>query len=905
MSSRVYIDRNFASTFVLLAALILGLNPWGASEAIATLPGTPSAADLVPLTDDGQMPILIEGADAVALTSLVEELGGRVTHVFDNIDALAATLPPGAMSTLLEDSRVQFAARQRLLHRAVVTPRLPEPISGLNPVEMECEVVPLPTAIGTAHTRTIPLSNVPRVLDKGRSEISSFLGYDIITGAAESWEAADYGEGVIVSVIDTGIYPFHPLYFGNVIGGINLVPPEAEMEIDYNGDGVPDGLSFDWDAVENHYHGTFVAGLIAGHMDLVMPEDDPFVQSVAFHSPESVEFYGDGTAAIHLMGTAPAASLYGVKVFPYDGSGVPDVWVLDAIDLLIDMRMDGTLETDVINMSLSGPVLNDGRYFLDRIVDVATEAGITVVSAAANDGPALISVGTPGSAFTSLTAGGAVDPLHTRVAFELFFGAPPGTGNIIYPEDELYIVDFSSRGLTADKRVKPDIVATGFLTFSATLEDISGDGLNDAPGFGFGSGTSFSTPTIAGAAALVTAFARNEGSPFAGPPYVANALRRGAQPIDDFHDTSQREQGRGFVNIPQAFDNIRNGAAQSPGPVIKAHHAMRRLSVASGFAQGETPLLDPGKSYNFFIDVPENIGNLAFEITDVTLGTDQNPIFGDGMAVTVHSAKRGGSGDYVYGAFPVMPGETFDYEFPEPGTVRLTVLGNFINYSPGSVAFEVTAEPIGIAADHHFEGRLEHDEMVEHVVDVPEDLAALAIRLSWKHDWTRFPTYDLNLIIDSPSGIYPVWSLNSPELALIEAPDAGEWTFLVMDAGTVDGREPYDLELAFIPAGGPMAENNRGRPQESRPEVAVLETELTGGGSSIQFTVPQAGPVRLQVFDVTGRLVRTLASGPMEAGEHQISWEGKSDAGSHLSSGIYFLRLGTEMGKATRKMFLR
>ena len=903
MPSHATFRRKVVTAFTLLAALVLLLSAESSEAARAsTRDDAGPVADLVPRTEDGQVPILVTGADGAALVSAIEALSGRVTQRFDNIDAVAATLPPEALPALRSAQGVDLVERQRFVRRAVSPSALPDPVAGSIRGEFDGEVIPLATS-AAVRTEAVPLSAGHRFEEDGESGITSFLGYDHITGAAESWEAADYGQGTIVSVIDTGIYPSHPLYAGNVIGGINLVPSEEEMQIDHTGDGVPDGASFDWDAVENHYHGSFVSGMVAGHMDLILPEDDPFVLSVALHSPESVEFYGDGTAGIHLMGTAPGASLFAVKVFPYDGGNAPDARVVEAIDHLITMRLDGTLETDVINMSLSGPVLNDGRNALDRIVDAATAAGITVVSAAANQGPALTSVGSPGSAITSLTAGGAIDPIHTRVAIESLFGAPPGTGNIIYPTDDPLIVDFSSRGLTADNRVKPDIIATGFLTFSALLVDLSGDGLNDTPSFGFGSGTSFSTPTIAGAAALVTAFARKERGQFAGPPYVANALRRGASPIHEYDEVSQREQGRGFVNLPQAFDYVRRGQVHSPGPVIKAHHAMRQLSVASGQASGVTGLLEPGMSYNFLIDVPENIGNLAFEITGVTLGGDQNPFLGDGMTVTVHSAKRGGNGDYIYGSSPVQPGETFNYDFPEPGTVRLTVLGNFTNYSPGSVAFEVTAEPLEIPTAFHFDGRLEKDEIKDHVVEVPDGLEALAIRLSWKHDWTRFPTYDLDMYIDGPGDDYFVGSLDSPEGIWIEDPEAGDWTLYVIDAGTVERREPYEIDVALIPGTAPARGGRLATLSDNRPKIG-LEMSAPGPGETLRLNVPEAGPVRLRVFDVTGRLVRTLTDRPMEAGEHLLRWDGASDSGSRLGSGIYFVRLDTAAGVASRKLLL-
>ena len=490
---------------------MLGLILLAAAPAVrAANHATARAPELVPPAADGQLALLIETTNPAQVAAQVEALGGRVTYAYENLDALAVTLPPSKVDALLAGPGVATVMRQRFVHRAIIASRFPGSGGELTlPRELEGkEFLPLPGGMRERRVETIPVAELEERL-RG-SGTSSFLGYDFLTGAAQSWDVTGFGIGSLVAVLDTGIYPDHPLFAGSVVGGQSLVPAEEEQAIDLDENGTPDGLTFDWDAIENDSHGTFVSGLIAGHADLVLPEDERLAQSVAFHSPESIEMTGTGMARLHLMGTAPAAELYAVKVFPYDGGSAPDARVVEAIDRVITMKRTGELDVDVINMSLSGPVLFDGWNPLDLIVNIATLNGITVVSAAGNEGPSLITVGSPGSAMTSVTAGGAIDPLHIRVAAEVLFGQDPGFGNLAYPEERLQIVDFSSRGLTGDGRVKPDLIATALLVFSSTILDSDDNGLGDTPFFGFSSGTSFSTPTVAGAAALVHAFAEKK-----------------------------------------------------------------------------------------------------------------------------------------------------------------------------------------------------------------------------------------------------------------------------------------------------------------------------------------------------------------------------------------------------------
>ena len=75
-------------------------------------------------------------------------------------------------------------------------------------------------------------------------------------------------------------------------------------------------------------------------------------------------------------------------------------------------------------------------------------------------------------------------------------------------------------------------------------------------------------------------------------------------------------------------------------------------------------------------------------------------------------------------------------------------------------------------------------------------------------------------------------------------------------------------------------------------------------GSAIGFSLPEAGAVSLLVFDVNGRLVRTLASGPQAAGAHTVSWNGRDDRGQAVPSGIYLYQLTANGATTTRRMTL-
>jgi hypothetical protein len=66
------------------------------------------------------------------------------------------------------------------------------------------------------------------------------------------------------------------------------------------------------------------------------------------------------------------------------------------------------------------------------------------------------------------------------------------------------------------------------------------------------------------------------------------------------------------------------------------------------------------------------------------------------------------------------------------------------------------------------------------------------------------------------------------------------------------------------------------------------------GRAVLRFALPHDGTVQLDVLDVQGRRVAQLANGMRAAGEQQLSWDGRNDAGRAVGSGVYFavLRFG-------------
>jgi hypothetical protein len=72
--------------------------------------------------------------------------------------------------------------------------------------------------------------------------------------------------------------------------------------------------------------------------------------------------------------------------------------------------------------------------------------------------------------------------------------------------------------------------------------------------------------------------------------------------------------------------------------------------------------------------------------------------------------------------------------------------------------------------------------------------------------------------------------------------------------------------------------------------------------ASISFELDHADPVSVRVYDVAGRLVRTLVRGELPAGPHTVTWDGRDDRGMVTGAGIYYARLESPTGFAARGM---
>jgi len=72
--------------------------------------------------------------------------------------------------------------------------------------------------------------------------------------------------------------------------------------------------------------------------------------------------------------------------------------------------------------------------------------------------------------------------------------------------------------------------------------------------------------------------------------------------------------------------------------------------------------------------------------------------------------------------------------------------------------------------------------------------------------------------------------------------------------------------------------------------------------TTITYEIPEAGVVRLSVYDAAGRLVKNLVNEKQSVGQHRVTWEGRDERGVEASTGVYFVRMEAGGKVQSKKM---
>ena len=366
-------------------------------------------------------------------------------------------------------------------------------------------------------TGYLPVKKIPKIAEMDnvlyiekyvKPKLMDEKSVEIIGGAYSGWGAWIHthllnGEGIIVAVADTGIDT----------GSGGIVHPDLKDRViafwSANGDDAHDGFG----------HGTHVSGIIAGTAATGEKDEDGYL-------------YG--------LGVAPHAHLVEEKIFSDSGSWLSP----NPIDLGTFAQSNGA----IISSNSWGAAVSGAYDDFSQIYDNLTRDSnpylngsqeILYVFAAGNSGSGSQTVGSPGTGKNVLTVG--------------------ANENDRFGNNHENIASFSSRGPTADGRLKPDVVAPGTWIASALSQDAQ-------PGWAWGNidkwyewcgGTSQATPHVAGSAAIFAQYYEGIYGKVPSPALIKAALINSAIDLngtDADQPIPNNNEGWGMVYLPNIID---------------------------------------------------------------------------------------------------------------------------------------------------------------------------------------------------------------------------------------------------------------------------------------------------------------------------------------------------------------
>jgi serine protease AprX len=355
------------------------------------------------------------------------------------------------------------------------------------------------------------------------------------------------GQGIVWAVVDSGIEGGHPHFdaYDNLnLGHLQTGQGDLLDHCDFTpGGGAP--------LVDAFGHGTHVAGILGGATPvgpkawkLVRERDQRGAIKASMQ-----EMKGS------LTGVAPAVTLVSLKVLDDSGEG-EESSLISALEHIAKVNNNGErLRIHGVNISLGYPFLYPewfaaGRSPICMQVNRLVDQGVVVVVAAGNDGSAFIktegvqrrvgldqSIADPGNAEKAITVGSthAEEPFRYGVSY------------------------FSSKGPTADGRMKPDLLAPGERILSCAsrpnfvrqaLEDTGTEPpaalIQNAALFKQDTGTSMAAPHVSGA---IAAFMSARSELIGEPALIKRILMDSASDLGRKRDF----QGSGLIDLMRAM----------------------------------------------------------------------------------------------------------------------------------------------------------------------------------------------------------------------------------------------------------------------------------------------------------------------------------------------------------------
>ncbi|MFD9403779.1 S8 family serine peptidase [Streptomyces sp. NPDC060011] len=591
-----------------------------------------------------------------------------------------------------------------------------------------------------------------------------------------------------------------------------------------------------------------------------------------------------------MNGAAPGAKIVSSRACTWTGGCTNVALTEGMIDLVANRGVD------IVNMSIGGlPALNDGNNarseLYTRLIDTY---GVQLVISAGNSGPGANTIGDPGLADKVISVGATI----SKDTWASNYGSQV--------EKKYAMLPFSSRGPREDGGFTPTLSAPG-ASINSTQTWLPGSPVAEAgytlpAGYSMLQGTSMASPQAAGASALLISAAKQKGLALT-PATLRTALTSTA---DHIKGVQAYEEGAGLINIPDAWDSIRDGATAHDyavkAPVDTAiDYALKTPGFGTGLYDREGGL-KAGERRTYDITVTRTSGEnrairheLYFENnaenTFRIVGSDEVRLpLNQPVTVKVQAAPRSAG----------LKSAILEVDDPRTEGVDKQILSTVVVSAPVKYTYKAS-------------GSVQRNSTTSSFVTVPEGASALEVAIGGLKDksQTRF-------ISIHPYGV-PVEDTGTPycynnyldgngckpDVRSYADPQAGVWEIEVEARRTSPLLDnPYKLDVAvlgaaFDPAvvtvpeakvgvpstaswkvtnnfaaidgklkGGPLGSSKSTRPTIADGATQTTTVEVPAGAASLDVSIGNvsdtAADLDLTVYDAAGTVVGQSADGDSE-----------------------------------------
>jgi len=361
------------------------------------------------------------------------------------------------------------------------------------------------------------------------------------------------------------------------------------------------------------------------------------------------------------------------------------------------------------------------------------------------------------------------------------------------------------------------------------------------------------------------------------------------------------------ANTPY-FYMVSKSAAAAPG--VQRIAAAGEMLVEVWFNQAvERYSAEARRSYHISDDVAVLDAELDASLNKVTLTTSRHRA-GQAYTLTVSGVSGAESG-------AVMSGTVLAYTFVPSLQVKLA------GAAETNLSFVAVGSPYYVDRNYV-------------ITSAPEDLIHAKMIMTANSDKGGSSTSFMQVTVSQATVVYVAYDASAQSVPTWLS---SRYTKTGLSLGVSESAEKLNLWAAYFTAGSvTLGGNNAAGARGAKCMYVVLLQEpafartLSSGeleglkemstqrpttitllpnypnpfnaSTTIRYLLPAAGDIRLEIYDLQGRRVRSLHQGPQAAGEHAAVWDSCDEAGRVVASGLYFSRLSGEGFTRSRRMFL-